>query len=552
MSFEVKEHDLAGRVGKLRTKSGVVETPALFPVINPKIQPIPPREMKEKFKISAVITNAYILMKNFGDTVIERGIHDFLDFDGVVMTDSGAYQLLIYGGVDTTPYEVVKFQEEIGSDIATILDVPTGWNVSRKKAEETVETTITRAEELFRYKTREDILWVGPIQGGLHFDLVKESAKKMAELPFEIYALGSPTGVMEKYLFTDLVDMIVSARSQIPESRPFHLFGAGHPFMLALAVALGCDLFDSAAYAIFAREDRYMTDWGTVRLSNLEWLPCSCPICMRNEPSDLLELSKDERFEALSRHNLYRCVAEIQRIKQSIREGRLWEHLEVRARGHPSLLSALKNLKRYVEYLEKRSPVTKRRGIFFFDSSGLVRPEVHRHAERLFKRFHPQEEKRVLILIPKDSSRSSSREYRRLRKSASKILGDKAGEIHVCFYDVPFGVIPIELDQNYPLTQYVAAKSPDFETIDFVSKIVRRYILESRYEAAFLVEGENKFGEKISKVFKSICESKGIHYNIFRASDFRRRDALEKIMEEINETLKKNDSKNDIKHCLEA
>ncbi|MEM2876081.1 MAG: tRNA-guanine transglycosylase, partial [Candidatus Bathyarchaeia archaeon] len=104
MSFEVRDHDLAGRVGKLKTRSGVIETPALLPVINPNVQPITPKEMKEEFKVSAIITNAYILMKSFRSTVIEKGVHEFLGFDGVVATDSGAYQLLLYGNVDATPH----------------------------------------------------------------------------------------------------------------------------------------------------------------------------------------------------------------------------------------------------------------------------------------------------------------------------------------------------------------------------------------------------------------------------------------------------------------
>jgi 7-cyano-7-deazaguanine tRNA-ribosyltransferase len=58
---------------------------------------------------------------------------------------------------------------------------------------------------------------------------------------------------MEQYLFDILVDMIIAAKMNLPPERPLHLFGAGHPFMFALAVALGCDLFDSAAYAIYAR-----------------------------------------------------------------------------------------------------------------------------------------------------------------------------------------------------------------------------------------------------------------------------------------------------------
>ena len=82
------------------------------------------------------------------------------------MTDSGAYQILVYGGVETRQAEIISYQEQIGSDIATILDIPTGWKVQKDQASLTVQETLRRAKEFFTYKTREDILWVGPVQGG--------------------------------------------------------------------------------------------------------------------------------------------------------------------------------------------------------------------------------------------------------------------------------------------------------------------------------------------------------------------------------------------------
>src|SRR5512136_283827 len=100
MSFEIKEKDLLGRLGKLRTKSGTVETPLLFPVINPSIQPVSPNRLKEEFGFEAIITNAYILKKRYLNQPIEMGLHKFLGYDGAVMTDSGAYQILKYGGVE--------------------------------------------------------------------------------------------------------------------------------------------------------------------------------------------------------------------------------------------------------------------------------------------------------------------------------------------------------------------------------------------------------------------------------------------------------------------
>ena len=133
---------MLARLGRIKTKSGPIETPTLLPVVNPGIQLISPRTLKEEFKCSAIITNAYIIKRRFGADAIAEGIHTLLDFDGPLMTDSGAYQTLVYGDAEVSSEEIVRFQEEINTDIATILDVPTGWGVSKKYAQHTVDETI--------------------------------------------------------------------------------------------------------------------------------------------------------------------------------------------------------------------------------------------------------------------------------------------------------------------------------------------------------------------------------------------------------------------------
>jgi 7-cyano-7-deazaguanine tRNA-ribosyltransferase len=263
------------------------------------------------------------------------------------MTDSGAYQILVYGDIQTDPREIVKYQEQIDTDIATILDIPTGWEITEKRAAQTVRETLKRASELFKTKTRDDILWVGPVQGGKYLNLVAKSARETGKLPFNIHALGSPTEVMERYRFDVLIDMIMAAKMNLPFDRPLHLFGAGHPFMFALAVALGCDLFDSAAYALYAKENRYMTENGTYRLHELKYFPCACPKCCGTTPKLVQELSTEQAVGFLAEHNLYVCSAEMKRVKQAIEDGRLWEHVEMRAHAHPALLQALKRLSKY-------------------------------------------------------------------------------------------------------------------------------------------------------------------------------------------------------------
>lgn len=511
MSFEICCKDLSARIGHVTTKSGTFETPTLLPVINPNVQLISPKEIADEFGCEALITNAYIVKKNFEKEAIEKGLHDFLGFPKTVMTDSGAYQLLIYGKeVQLSNKEMIEYQEQAGSDIATILDVPTGWRVTRQYAEYTVKETFKRAKDLVRIKSKDDVAWVGPVQGGSHLDLVAESARKMSKLPFQIHALGSPTPVMEQYLFSTLVGMIITAKVNLPSERPLHLFGAGHPFMFALAVAIGCDLFDSAAYAIFAREGRYMTETGTARLGELEYLPCSCPVCSRTNLEKLLSAVKMERQKLLARHNLHVCFAEIKRIKQSIVEGRLWEHLTMRGRSHPALYSAVRHLCKYSRLLEENSPVTKSSGMFFFDSLDLGRPEIIRYKEWFTERYVASEAMKVLVLLPQTKTKPFHRSWEHqeaLKRIQQEVGSELSGSLHVCTYAAPFGVVPDELDEVYPLSQHETATPLDEATVSYVADRIEDYITRNRkhYREVILVENIETWGKEVTSACKRVC-----------------------------------------------
>ena len=539
MTFEIKERDLLARIGRLETKSGTIESPLLFPVVNPSIQPVHPEKIREVFGCEALIANAYILKKRFQNEPIEKGLHRFLDFDGVVMTDSGAYQILVYGDIETTPKEIVEYQEQIDTDIATILDHPTGWKVTRKHAEQTVNTTIKRAKELFTTKTRNDILWVGPIQGGTHLDLVAKSAQQMRKLPFQIHALGSPTEIMQQYRFDILVDMIMTAKMNLPIERPLHLFGAGHPLMFSLAVALGCDLFDSAAYAIYARNNRYMTEHGTHRLDELGYFPCPCPKCTKTTPKQVQEMQTKEKQAFLAEHNLYACQAEIKRIKQAIKDGRLWEHLQQRAHGHPALLQALKRLKKYEEYIEKHSPSTKKSGIFFFNSIGLARPEVVRHRKKLKERYSPPKEAKILLLMPQTRTKPlhKSKEFKETAKFLRGTFREHLKKIHICLYIAPLGVVPTELDEVYPLSQHETALPPDKETIEYVAKQIADYINRTNYETVVLLNDPENWNNNVLNACKRTCRKQSIKFKYLNTKAERSKAMLTSLKKIIQKTL---------------
>ena len=277
--FEILDKDAGGRIGRLRTPHGTVETPTVMPVINPNIQLISPKEMRS-FGAEILITNSYIIYRKeeLRSVALEKGLHGLLDFDGPIMTDSGSFQLSVYGSVEVTNEEILGFQQKIGSDIIVPLDIPTPPDVHYRRAEEELAVTAERLEAARKFIQGEQLL-AGPVQGSTYPELREKAASHLKDLNFEVYPLGAVVPLMEAYRYAELVDVIAASKKGLSPASPVHLFGAGHPMMFALAVALGCDLFDSAAYALYAKDGRYITVNGTYHVEKLNYLPCSCPIC---------------------------------------------------------------------------------------------------------------------------------------------------------------------------------------------------------------------------------------------------------------------------------
>src|SRR5215510_5600810 len=185
--FRVHSKDLLGRVGTLRTKSGEFPTPHMFPVTDPNRSPFGQKFFND-LGIHAIMTNAYLHRRARAQRPQEN-VHQTLGFEETVATDSGAYQILQYGGIEVKPREIVQYQEEIDTDIGVILDIPTGFRSDASRSEWTVTETVKRADEALRVRKRDDILWVGPVQGGVHIEQVKRSAREMAKRDFSIHAL---------------------------------------------------------------------------------------------------------------------------------------------------------------------------------------------------------------------------------------------------------------------------------------------------------------------------------------------------------------------------
>ncbi|MFC7156790.1 tRNA guanosine(15) transglycosylase TgtA [Halomarina halobia] len=383
--FELRAFDAGGRIGELRVpRAGVtVETPALLPVINPHIRTIEPAELEADFGAEILITNGYILAgsDDLREEALSRGLHDLYDFSGAIMTDSGSFQLAEYGEIDTTTEEILRFQRDVGSDVGTPVDIPTPPDVSRERAEAELATTQERLE-LAGTVDVGDMLVTAPVQGSTHLDLREAAARDAYGTGLDVFPIGAVVPLLNSYRYDDVVCVVAAAKRGLGLDAPVHLFGAGHPMMFALAVAMGCDLFDSAAYALYARDDRYLTVRGTEHLDDLEYFPCSCPVCVAHDPEEVASCDDDARERLLARHNLHVTFEELRRVKEAIRRGNLLELVDARARGHPAMLDGYRALLDHAEQLERTDPAVKD-AFFHVSAESARRPEVLRHHERL-------------------------------------------------------------------------------------------------------------------------------------------------------------------------
>jgi 7-cyano-7-deazaguanine tRNA-ribosyltransferase len=196
--------------------------------------------------------------------------------------------------------------------------------------------------------------------------------------------------------------------------------------MFALATAMGCDLFDSAAYALYAKVGRYLTVHGSYRIDELADLPCACSLCRTHTAEELRTAPDSERLLAI--HNLYVTLAEISRIRQAITDGTLWELVDERCRGHPQLLGGYRTLLNETISLEKQDRVSKRR-FFYRGEESNSRTEVFRYQQMLS----------------------------RLRTGTNVLVAFDGGARddfdETLFFRPPFGPYPKELKETFPIGQ---------------------------------------------------------------------------------------------------
>lgn len=469
MAFEIVDRAAAGRLGRLATPHGTVTTPTLMPVVNPNLLLFPPRELRERFGCGMVITNSYVVHKHdaLREKALSSGVHALLDWDGALMTDSGTFQMYVYGDVQVGPEEIVRFQRDIGVDVATCLDLFVTPDMDRAQAEAAVRTTVERTREAVAHKG--DSLLNATVQGGVHLDLRKACAHAYRGLDVDYHTIGGVVPVMERQMYPELVDMVLWSQQALRKDRPVHLFGAGHPLVFPLAVALGCDLFDSSSYAKYAKDGRMMFEWGTAHLSEMAELPCSCPPCARHGADGLKALPPKEREKALAEHNLHVSFQDLRRIRVALREGSLWELVEQRAACHPLLAAATRKLgdPAYAKWLEAREPLSHTRALRYTGHLTHHRPAFTRIRERLRSRVAPAGQPTEILVDSDWAKKGEERlELGMHKEPDGKPYGERLGtldpDMDHCVVSA-LGPVPLGLDEVYPFAQSVL---PRLEGLD--------------------------------------------------------------------------------------
>jgi 7-cyano-7-deazaguanine tRNA-ribosyltransferase len=185
----------------------------------------------------------------------------------------------------------------------------------------------------------------------------------------------------------------------------------------------------------------------------------------------------------------------------------------MRVHSHPALLGALRKLWQKQDFIERYSPATKDSGLFFFSSVGLMRPEIVHHRKMLAERYTKPEQAEILLLMPQTETKPfhKSKEYKQVARTFRKRENGK-NRMHTCFYAAPFGVIPIELDEVYPLSQHETVLPLDGETIEYVANQITDYIDQTDYKTVILVNDSDNWKKTIANACSRACRRRKVSF----------------------------------------
>jgi len=325
VTWSAKAKDGPARAGVLHTPHGDVRTPAFMPVGTRAAVKAVDSDDLSGVGAEIVLANTYHLMLRPGADLIESlgGLHGFMSWDGPILTDSGGFQIFslepeiteegaaftsVYDGarVDLTPEGAVSIQEQLGPDIAMVLDVCVGLPAPREEVERQMHRTLRWAARCLDAHTREDQSLFGIVQGGVDLDLRAESARETAALGFDGIAIG---GLSVGEPAEQRNEALEAAVAELPDELPRYVMGLGDTEGLLDAIARGADMFDCVIPTRLARHGRVLTRTGDFNINRVEHVDdarpidpeCGCLTCANYTRAYLRHLI---RMKELSSHRL--------------------------------------------------------------------------------------------------------------------------------------------------------------------------------------------------------------------------------------------------------
>jgi queuine tRNA-ribosyltransferase len=343
-----------GRLGRLTTPHGPVDTPAFMPVgTNATVKALDPDDLRE-VGAQIILANTYHLYLRPGHERIARlgGLHRFMAWDGAILTDSGGFQVVslsdlrsvddegvtfrshIDGSVHRfTPELSIEIQEALGADVAVAFDQPVPPHAS-SRAEVAVATERTHrwAERSLEAHARPDQGLFGIVQGGLDDDLRADSARTIAALPFDGICIGGLAGDESAEERARALDVTREALGDDP--RPRYLMGLGSPVDMLDAVDRGVDLFDSVLPARVARNGTLWVPEGKLNIHNARFLDdgapvqddCPCRLCRSFSRAYIAHLFRAEEllaYRLATCHNLTFTLRFMGLIRDALAAGTL-------------------------------------------------------------------------------------------------------------------------------------------------------------------------------------------------------------------------------------
>jgi queuine tRNA-ribosyltransferase len=313
LKFHTFQRSDKARLGKIETAHGIIETPNFMPVGSKGAVKGLHTPLLQEAGAQIILLNTLHLYLRPGSERIEKlgGLHKFMGWNGPILTDSGGFQAFslaplkkiteegikfsspIDGAkVNLTPELAIQIQEELGVDIAMVLDQLVAGDAPEKDHKNAVLRTTRWAERCKQALKSKDISMFAIVQGGIHEELRELSASQLKELDFPGYAAGGFCVGENKKAFRKIASYTADL---LPEEKPRYLMGVGKPLDLVEAVTWGYDLFDCVLPTRNARNGQLFTSKGKISIKRAEYMDddspldqeCSCYGC-KNVPKAYL------------------------------------------------------------------------------------------------------------------------------------------------------------------------------------------------------------------------------------------------------------------------